>query len=124
MFYTASNSKKSLIGSIDKIDIDLLIGRKINLNSEGYARIGTNKLHRLILERVLGRNIMDGFMVDHINRDKLDNRRKNLREVSCLLNNINKDRKGRKCFGSTFLKARNKWQAQIKINGKQTFCEN
>lgn len=121
MQYTASNSKLSLYGLIDSIDLDLITGKNVNLNSEGYARICKEKLHRLVIVRALGRPIKAGFMVDHINRNKLDNRRENLREVSCLENNINKDRKGRKSFGSTYLKSRGKWQAQIKINGKQTY---
>lgn len=121
MIYTAKNKKQHLTGEIDEIDSDLLDGRSINLNSDGYARIGNKRLNRLIMERVLGRKIKHGFVVDHINRKKLDNRRSNLREVTVLENCINKNRIERRYFGSTFLKARNKWQAQIKINGKQRY---
>lgn len=54
---------------------------------------------------------------DHINRNKLDNRKENLRIISHLENNLNTDRiqKGK---GYCFRKDRNKWMAYIGINYK------
>ena len=40
------------------------------------------RLHRIVLERKLGRPIAEGFVTDHINGNPLDNRRENLREVT------------------------------------------
>ena len=102
---------------LDEIDRDI---HPTNINSEGYARSGSDKVHVVVMKRVLGREIKPGFVIDHINRNKLDNRRNNLREVTSRVNSLNKS-KSREFFGSTFLKHRNKWQAQIKINGKQTY---
>jgi hypothetical protein len=77
------------------------------INNTGYVmtcRRGTNDrifLHRLIL----GLNKRDGNIVDHINRNRRDNRKENLRIVDYRANaanrksfskfrNINKNRKG------------------------------
>ncbi len=48
-------------------------------------------MHRVILERALGRPIQPGMVVDHVNGDGLDNRRTNLREVTVSLNAYNRD---------------------------------
>lgn len=55
-------------------DIQLVENYTWHLNQNGYAR-SSEKLyfHRLIM------NCPDGYIIDHINRDKLDNRRCNLR---------------------------------------------
>ena len=69
-------------------------------------------MHRVIMDAP------DGLEVDHINGDKLDNRRDNLRHATSSQNKANVgpfsgkykgvDRKGRK------------WRAQIRVNGKKT----
>ena len=124
MNYIAKNFKESKTGLIDDDCFYLINNKTINLNSEGYARIGNKKLHQIILEIKLNRKIKKGLVVDHINRNRLDNRKINLREVSIRINSINKTpsiKYNRNHCGCTFLKSRNKWQSQIKINGKQTY---
>jgi len=66
-------------------------------------------LHRLVMSDPKGQEI------DHINRDKLDNRKENLRFVSKSQNGMNKNG----IRGVT--KFRNKWRARIKINRKETY---
>ena len=55
-------------------------------------------------------------MIDHIDRDKSNNRIENLRLVSCQENQFNTDSKG-----YHFHKQRKKWQAQIRINKKAIY---
>lgn len=76
-------------------------------------------LHSVVLERMLGRRLSRGELADHINGDKLDNRRTNLRLATRSQNEANKV-KGRrgasKYKGVT--RARGRWKATIMVNGK------
>jgi hypothetical protein len=73
-------------------------------SSKGYLDRGSRR--RGLPKTVLfHREILDFprcGVVDHINQDKLDNRRENLRIVSPRLNSLNSDRKGRRNPGSRF----------------------
>lgn len=92
----------------------------------GYAGRGQNgksrmMLHRVIIERLNPDGIFENQQVDHINRNKLDNRRENLRIATHSQNHANtgirKDNSsGYK--GVHWNKQSQKWVAQIKINKK------
>lgn len=78
----------------------------------------TTAMHRLVIETP------DGKVTDHINGDKLDNRRANLRVCSQRNNCRNRgaqsnNRSGYK--GVSWNRTLSKWVAQISINGKQTY---
>lgn len=78
-------------------------------------------MHRVIMERILGRSLQDGECVDHINGDGLDNRRENLRLASILQNNWNMRKSTRNTSGYkgvSYDKTRNKYRATIAVNGK------
>jgi HNH endonuclease len=110
---------------VDVEDADL--GRhRWYLGSRGYAmrqlkQPGRNStwaefLHR----RILGLDRGDPRQSDHINRDKMDNRRANLRIVTQTQNNQNlpggHGRAGH--YGVHWIEERNKWAVRIIINGK------
>lgn len=72
-------------------------------------------MHRYIM------NVSDDIQVDHINGNKLDNRRENLRLVNPVLNAMNSKRPKHNTTGYkgvTFVKDKNKFKAQITIGRK------
>lgn len=67
-------------------------------------------LHHAVIGKPIGK-----LVVDHINRNRLDNRRNNLRIVTQKINVRNKELSG------GYTKKGDKWQSQIKINGKKKY---
>jgi hypothetical protein len=63
---------------IDNIDFDLVF-MNWSINSSGYVTKYGNSMHRIVLERKINKSLESDEVVDHINRNKLDNRRDNLR---------------------------------------------
>lgn len=102
---------------IDMEDIDLVSARRWKI-CDGYAvasRPNTIGMHRLIL------NASKEIEVDHINRDRLDNRRGNLRLASRFQNARNlgvRKNNSTGVIGVYFDKRRNKWYSQIHLEGK------
>jgi hypothetical protein len=112
---------------VDAVDAPEILQYKWNLLSEkisgrtSYAVVRkrvdgkrvTIRMHRLILAP------KDGFLIDHRDRNGLNNTRENLRYSTRAQNAINVSRKHR-VKGASFDKRRNRWQARININGKNT----
>ena len=71
------------------------------------------KEHRIIWVMHNG-SIPDGLDIDHIDRNTSNNKLENLRLVTRSINHLNKNSKG-----VTYDKTRNKWKAQLTLNGKQ-----
>jgi hypothetical protein len=93
-------------------------GYAVRHNPAGKAHIC---LHRVVMSRVLGRALEEYEFVDHIDGDKLNNRRENLRLVTSKQNSRNRrssknNTSGYK--GVTFLAKRETWLAQIWHQGK------
>lgn len=79
-------------------------------------------LHRVILERVTGRPLARTEFVDHIDGNRLDNRRANLRVATKSENGRNRGRQRNNTSGFkgvTWEKERGKWVAAIMVGGKQ-----
>lgn len=86
----------------------------------GKKKNKMTRMHRLIMEKTLGRELKESEIVDHINHDPLDNRRKNLRVVSQRQNHQNlKSNQTSKYPGVFWEKNVKKWRAKIEIEGKQ-----
>lgn len=79
-------------------------------------RHGEVKLHRW----VLGVNDPK-IVVDHVDKNTLNNTRKNINKVSIAENGQNRKIQSNNCSGETgvgWKKSSNKWQARIKVNGE------
>ena len=77
-------------------------------------------VHRVIME-LSGHSLCGHLVVDHINRNKLDNTLGNLRVVSQSINMFNTGTPSHNTSGVkgvSFDKSRNKWKAQIHVDGK------
>lgn len=135
---------KGFITIIDVIDADLAAYKwyAIAKNESAYARRRKSKnfsvslqcedseiqhLHRLIMARVIGRSLTKIEQVDHINGDKLDNRRRNLRlaNSSNNLSNVGKRKNNTSGFKGVYYNRKAKaWVASIKLMGRSIFLGN
>lgn len=105
---------------IDKEDIDLIINKYAGITNRGYCRIRINGKLIFLHNAILKRDTTNAKVVcDHINRNKLDNRRSNLRIVSQLTNCHNINAKG-----YTFHKKSNSFRAYLNFNGKHYISKN
>lgn len=104
---------------IDLDDIDVVKQYKWSLGNHGYVTSGCGK-NQILLHRLLS-NAPSDLYVDHINRNKLDNRKLNYRFCTNQENNRNKDlysHNSSGITGVTWNKERNKWQSQIVVDNK------
>jgi hypothetical protein len=115
------NKNKEKINEII-IDEELyydLIKYNWSLNTYGYIRnVKLGLLHRYIL------NYTGDNCVDHINNNKLDNRKENLRIVTLLQNSYNRKKNDgytSKYIGVSWVKKIKKWKSNITINGKTKY---
>lgn len=91
------------------------------LDSSGYAVRRVKKQRYAMHRDLLGLKRGDGLEGDHINRDRLDNRRGNLREATHAQNsqNLGSFAGGSSVHrGVTWDKETRKWLVQIRANGK------
>lgn len=108
---------------VDAEDYDFLMEWQWHFNDRYAARRRktTGKLVRM--HRIINRT-PDHLHTDHINRNKLDNRKDNLRSCTKTQNQQNRDpykNTSSKYKGVHWDKPRAKWQAQIRINGKRKY---
>lgn len=111
---------KNIYALIDDDDYELISRYRWQLTSQGYARreISRGKyesMHRLI------NKTPKNMVTDHINRNKLDNRKLNLRTSTYTQNAINTDLKINNTSGYKgvdFYKRIGKWRVRISLNKK------
>lgn len=97
-------------------EMSILIGKELKGNprkDRASGEVLEITIHKLILP------VKDGMQVDHINGNKLDNRKENLREVTHQQNQWNKGLYKSNTsgyIGVSWRERDKKWRAQIKIN--------
>lgn len=115
---------------IDDDDLENILDyhRYVSINSSGYAYFrykGVDYfLHRLIMGLSPKYDNDTKIIVDHINGNRLDNRKENLRiceksdnPMNCKIYKNNTSG----CKGVTWMKRLNKWQAAISVKGKSIY---
>jgi len=113
---------------IDKEDIEKVNKYKWWIsNGNGYIFAdsrGEENLYRLSLHRYI-LNVDDReILVDHINRNRLDNRKCNLRKTTPTGNSINRSVQSNNksgIIGVSWSRKLNKWEVRIKLHGKKKF---
>ncbi len=108
---------------IDEEDYDFVAFKQWYIQSEGYVchrdHTGTHYLHRFLMRPP------DGLQVDHINGDKLDNRRCNLRLCTNQQNswNIKNNRKKKTSLyrGVYWYERDSRWVANLCLNYKTIY---
>ena len=114
------------VGKIDLEDYELVKDYKWTYLKTGYlAHCASNTLlHRLIMKEKIKSN---KDTVDHINRDKLDNRKSNLRIVTIQVNLLNKGLQQNNTSGARGIKVKTLksgqkvYEARIGLNGKDMY---
>lgn len=109
---------------IDKEDFDLVKKDKWTISTDGYAISSSGeyihkRLHRVVMNELDTKNI-----IDHINRNKLDNRKSNLRITTDQQNSFNQSKRKNNTsgiIGVSWWNRDNNWMAQIKYNYKRYF---
>lgn len=117
---------------IDDSDYEVLSQWKWRKTNYGYAgrmkhisggwRAGNKKVKLILMHRLI-MDVPEDMQTDHINGDRLDNRRSNLRIVTQLQNAQNSRKMASKnpFMGTCLHKPTGKWQAQIRLWGKLTY---
>jgi hypothetical protein len=119
---------------VDDEDYDLLAGYRWSMHPRGYAQTGGGDhkelMHRMLLGLTPNRGGGRGsgarsLQADHINGDKLDNRRANLRIVTNQENHQNRrgaNRGSSSRYRGVYLhKATGKWMARVRTGGKDYY---
>lgn len=119
---------KEQVSVIDEIDAELAVSNWCASHSPTTYYVlrhvpdghGVIALHRVILARMLGRELLPTEFVDHIDGNGLNNRRSNLRLATKSQNMMNQGARKDNTSGYKGVrwdKERKKWLAQIRING-------
>ena len=104
---------------IDRIDYDKIKEYYWSINSQGYAISVINGKHKRIHLMILDKP--NGFVVDHINGNNLDNRRSNLRICTYKENarNVRVSKNSKTGYLGISLTKFGRYRARITVDGKE-----
>lgn len=117
---------------IDDEDLNKISPFHWSYHGDGYAARGYHENGKLVIlkmhQAILGKQA-DGFVIDHINGNKLDNRRCNLRVVTQQQNTFNMKKRiapirgenPSRFKGVVWRNDRKKWRSCITFNGKRYY---
>lgn len=119
---------KEMQATVDDDMYDFLNQWSWYVSSNGYAvRNEYHPKHMTLRMHVLINNTPEGFFTDHINGNKLDNRRSNLRTCTKNENGFNRDKPSNNTSGYKGIywhKRDNKWRVQLRVDGKKKYIGN
>ena len=106
---------------LDAEDVDSVSLYQWSIGIHGYVTSGAGRRQILLHRLVAG--VGNGSIVDHINRNKLDNRRSNLRLCTCQQNMFTREQQTNNQSGyKGVCKVRTgNWQAQINYCGRAVY---
>lgn len=107
---------------VDAADAEFVGQWSWYLGNRGYAVRAEGTRLVLLHRQLLGLTPGDGYEGDHINRDRLDDRRSNLRVLDHQTNPQNQSRKhgsSSRFRGVSWDKEQRKWSANITVQGKR-----
>lgn len=116
------NTEETGRAIIDRADIENVKGKKWHLTTVGYAATDGGKTK--LANYLLGVKTDKKTVIDHINRNKLDNRRKNLRTCTKGINAINSKLRVDNTSGYrgvSWDKSKGNWFAHIGVNGENVY---
>ena len=118
---------RGYVAVIDDCDADLLEMKwhpRVNKKSSTvYVSHSTGMLHQIIFERMTGKRLRGNLkVIDHVNRNGLDNRRENLRLATNGQNIVNREHKpGRSGHRGARQSPNGRWVAKISATHLGTF---
>jgi thiamine pyrophosphokinase len=110
-----SNGTTTIVDPVDYDYLSMYTWHCVDKGAARHSESGGVLMHRVINKTPYG------FETDHINGDRLDNRQCNLRTATHQQNQINRHHQKNNTsgvIGVNWNKNAGKWQACIKINGK------
>ena len=112
----------TIVSQEDFVELSKYKWSKSNDYASGKVDNKTWRLHRYIMIKILCNDITSKVPIDHIDNNRLNNTRENLRIVTHSENSRNRVKKENttsQYIGVCFNTTSNKWQSQIKINHKK-----
>lgn len=121
------NGKSKAVVFVDLDDVWKVSGKKWYTNRNGYCFLNlvdkkSGKTTPIYMHHVIAGKPGRGMTIDHVNHDRLDNRRENLRIVS-YSKNLHNRRTSNQHYGVEKMSGNRKkpWAAVISVNGRRTF---